>query len=116
MPWTFGAFAVAALSMIGVPPVCGFVSKWYLVNGAMEARRTVLWAALLASTLLNAMYFVPIVLKAFFGKPHPEVALERCGEAPTTMVAVLCFTALVSVFLGLYPKAVTQFLDVFTRG
>ena len=116
MPWTFGAFAVAALSMIGVPPVCGFVSKWYLVNGAMEARRTVLWAALLASTLLNALYFAPIVLKAFFGKPHPEVALERCGEAPTAMVAALCFTALVSVFLGLYPEAVTQLLNVFTMG
>jgi multicomponent Na+:H+ antiporter subunit D len=116
MPWTFGAFAVAALSMIGVPPVCGFVSKWYLVNGAMDNGRTVLWAALLASTLLNALYFAPIVLKAFFGQPHPDVALEPYGEAPASMVAALCFTALVSVFLGLYPAAVTQFFEVFARG
>jgi multicomponent Na+:H+ antiporter subunit D len=116
MPWTFGAFALASLSMIGVPPVCGFVSKWYLVSGAVESNHLVLWAALLASTLLNAMYFAPIVLRAFFGKPHPEVALEQHGEAPASMVAALCFTALVSVLLGLFPEAFSRFLDVFARG
>jgi len=116
MPWTFGAFAVASLSMIGVPPVCGFVSKWYLVNGAMDVGRTVLWVALLVSTLLNALYFAPIVLKAYFGKPHPDAALEQYGEAPAPMVAALCFTALVSVFLGLYPAVISKFLDIFTGG
>jgi len=115
MPWTFGAFAVASLSMIGVPPVCGFVSKWYLVGGAMQSHHMVLWLALLASTLLNAMYFAPIVLRAFFGKPHPEVALEQSGEAPAAMVIALCFTALVTVFLGLYPGVIINFLDVFSR-
>jgi multicomponent Na+:H+ antiporter subunit D len=116
MPWTFGAFAVASLSMIGVPPVCGFVSKWYLVNGAMDGGRTVLWMALLVSTLLNVIYFAPIVLKAYFGKPHPDAVLEQCGEAPASMVAALCFTALVSVFLGLYPVVISKFLDIFTGG
>ena len=116
MPWTFGAFAVASLSMIGVPPVCGFVSKWYLVGGAVQTHRTALWLALLASTLLNAMYFAPIVLKAYFGRPHPEVALEQYGEAPAPMLVALCFTGAVSVFLGLYPEVLTKFLDIFTRG
>jgi len=71
MPWTFGAFAVASLSMIGVPPVCGFVSKWYMVNGALTADHYILMAALLASTILNAAYFAPIVYKAFFEEPVP---------------------------------------------
>jgi multicomponent Na+:H+ antiporter subunit D len=82
----------------------------------MDTGRTVLWGALLVSTLLNAVYFAPIVLRAFFGKPHPAVALEQYGEAPVPMVAALCFTALVSVLLGLYPEAITQFFDVLARG
>lgn len=115
MPWTFGAFAIASLSMIGVPPVCGFVTKWYLINGAVNAGYMVLLAALLLSTLLNAMYFTPIVLRGFFGKSHPDVAVEHCSEAPITMVAALCFTAVVSVLLGLFPGVVTNYINVFTH-
>lgn len=115
MPWTFGAFGVAALSMIGVPPVCGFVSKWYLVNGAVDGGHMVLLVALLASTLLNAAYFTPIVFKGFFGKPHPDIVLEDYHEAPKTMVVALCFTAVVSVFLGLYPQTFLNFIHIFTK-
>jgi multicomponent Na+:H+ antiporter subunit D len=115
MPWTFGAFAIASLSMIGVPPVCGFVTKWYLINGAVNAGYMVLLAALLLSTLLNAMYFTPIVLRGFFGKAHPDVALEHCSEAPIAMVGALCFTAVVSVLLGLFPGIVTNYINVFTH-
>ena len=113
MPFTFGAFSLAALSMIGVPPVCGFVSKWYLVNGAVDTGHMILLAALLTSTLLNAMYFTPIVIKGFFGRPHPEVAIESIREAPTCMVVALCFTATVSVLLGLYPQVFMQFFSAF---
>ena len=115
MPWTFGAFAIASLSMIGVPPVCGFVTKWYLINGAVNGGYMVLLAALLASTLLNAMYFTPIVLRGFFGKSHPDVALEQCREAPLAMVAALCFTAVMSVLLGLFPDVVMNFIGLFTH-
>lgn len=115
MPFTFGAFAVASLSMIGVPPVCGFVSKWYIVNGAVDMGRMVLLCALLVSTVLNAMYFTPVVLKAFFGRPHPEVNIEKYREAPVTMVAALCFTATVSVLLGFYPETFMNFFNVFAK-
>ena len=115
MPFTFGAFGIASLSMIGVPPVCGFVSKWYIVNGAVDMNRMVLLCALLLSTVLNAMYFTPVVYKAFFGRPHPEVNLEKYREAPMTMVAALCFTALVSVLLGLYPQTFMSFFNVFAK-
>jgi len=115
MPFTFGAFAVASLSMIGVPPVCGFVSKWYIVNGAVDMGRMVLLGALLVSTVLNAMYFTPVVFKAFFGQPHPDVNLNKYGEAPVVMVAALCFTAAASVLLGLYPEVFMRFFNVFSR-
>lgn len=113
MPWTYGAFAIASLSMIGVPPVCGFVSKWYMVNGAVEIHRMILLCALLASTMLNAAYFAPISFTAFFGKPSPEGNLDEVKEAPATMVVPLCITAAISVFIGLFPQTFMQFIDVF---
>ena len=112
MPWTFGAFSIAALSMIGVPPVCGFVSKWYLVNGALDAGQIILLVALLASTALNAGYFVPIIIRAFFLKPAPEANIGQYSEASKTMVIPLFITALISVFLGLFPETFLGFIKV----
>ncbi|MFP4083959.1 MAG: proton-conducting transporter membrane subunit, partial [Desulfonatronovibrio sp.] len=112
MPWTFGAFSVAALSMIGVPPVAGFVSKWYLVNGALSAGQIPLMIALLISTLLNTYYFGQIIYKGYFGEPAPGVNLEDYREAPLCMVVPLCVTAGISVFLGLYPQVFQEFIKV----
>lgn len=111
MPWTFGAFGLASLSMIGMPPVCGFVSKWYLVNGTLQAGQIVLLVALLASTALNAGYFVPIFYRAFF--KAPVISIDGYKEAPLTMVVPLCFTALMSVVLGFYPQLFQNFIRVF---
>jgi multicomponent Na+:H+ antiporter subunit D len=112
MPWTFGAFALASLTMIGVPPVSGFVSKWYMMRGAVEIGHLVLLGALLASAILNAAYFAPVVYRAFFGKPVEGVAVVG-KEASMVMVAPLCLTAVVSVLLGLYPEMFQQFITVF---
>ncbi|MEW6442046.1 MAG: monovalent cation/H+ antiporter subunit D family protein [bacterium] len=116
MPWTFGAFALASLSMIGMPPVCGFVSKWYLVNGTLQAGQIVLLGALMASTILNAAYFLPIVYKAFFEAPLPGAEHEAHGEAPMSMVVPLCLTALISVLIGIYTKPVFTVIESFVRG
>ena len=113
MPWTFGAFGLASLSMIGMPPVCGFVSKWYLVNGALDRGQTVLLAALLLSTILNAGYFVPIFYRAFFLAPAEGVDIESYREAPPSMVVPLVLTALVSLALGLYPGIFQSFIRTF---
>ncbi len=107
MPWTMAAFFVASLSMIGVPPVAGFVTKWYLAMGSVEAENPIILVVLLTSTMLNAAYFLPISYKAFFGKESPEDAdglhdRGRVRELPI-MTIPLVFTALVSVFIGLYP-------------
>jgi multicomponent Na+:H+ antiporter subunit D len=113
MPLTFGAFGLASLSMIGFPPVCGFVSKWYLVNGALQQEQMIILVALLLSTILNAGYFVPIFYRAFFLKPEPGSRVEECQEAPLSMVVPLTLTSLASLFLGFFPGAFHNFIKIF---
>lgn len=105
MPFTMGAFAIASLSMIGVPPVAGFVTKWYLLNGALEIGNLPIVIVLMASTILNAGYFVPITFQAFFTGDARKWRQEGIGEAPPTMVIPLVIAALISVGLGLFPDS-----------
>jgi multicomponent Na+:H+ antiporter subunit D len=112
MPFTFGAFAIASLSMIGVPPVAGFVSKWYLLNGAFDAGSVGIIVVLLVSTLLNAAYFAPVVYQAFFGKPASGEVGSSIKEAHPAMVIPLCVTAAISVLIGFYPEFFMQFTQV----
>ena len=97
MPWTLTAFAVGAISMIGLPPAAGFVSKWFMLSGALDAGHWLAVAVIVASTLLNAGYFLPIVYRAFFlkaaGGEHAH------GEAPWPMVLALVTTAALTVAL-----------------
>lgn len=106
MPVTMGAFALASLSMIGAPPVSGFVSKWYLALGAMDIGNMILLAVLLISSLLNAGYFVPITIKAFFGTPlATDTGTGSLERQPLIllMVVPLLITGLISVLIGIWP-------------
>jgi multicomponent Na+:H+ antiporter subunit D len=109
MPWTFGAFAVAALSMIGAPPVAGFISKWYLLLGALDAGSLLILGVLVTSTLLNAAYFVPVVYHGFFGRPASADRAAGFSEAHPAMVVPLSLTAAISVALGVFPDFFLQF-------
>ncbi len=111
MPFTFTAFALASLSMIGAPPVAGFVTKWYLVNGAFDAGSVGIIIVLLASTILNAAYFAPVVYRAFFGKASEADAHHNFSEAHPAMVIPLTITAAVSVMIGLYPNFFLRFVQ-----
>jgi multicomponent Na+:H+ antiporter subunit D len=71
MPWASAAFTVAALGMIGAPPTAGFVTKWTLGIGALEAQSGWVVVVLLISSALNAAYFLPI-LHALWFQPTPE--------------------------------------------
>ncbi|MEO5882313.1 MAG: monovalent cation/H+ antiporter subunit D family protein [Caldimonas sp.] len=102
MPWTMGAFAVGALSMIGLPPAFGFISKWYMLSGAMASSQWLAVAVIVASTLLNAAYFLPIVYRAFFVRATDE-AESGHGEAPLAMVLALTATAAGTVLLFMMP-------------
>lgn len=78
-PLTMIAFTVAALGMIGVPPTVGFITKWHLGLGAIEAGQPwVIWI-LVASTLLNAAYFLPLIARAWLAEPDTEVAARAVG-------------------------------------
>lgn len=113
MPFTFGAFAVASLSMIGAPPVAGFVSKWYLLVGSLEAQQIGILLILIASTVLNVAYFAPVVFKGFFGKA-PEGAAVGIHEAPLSMLVPLLLAVGVSVIIGIYPNFMMQFVQMVT--
>ncbi len=114
MPFTFGAFAVASLSMIGAPPVAGFITKWYLLVGSMEAHQVGILLILIASTVLNVGYFAPVTYKAFFGK-RPEGEIETgIKEAPLSMLIPLLMAVTVSVIIGIYPNFMMQFVRMVT--
>jgi multicomponent Na+:H+ antiporter subunit D len=102
MPWTMGAFTVGALSMIGVPPTVGFVSKWFILQGAMQAEQFVAVAVVIVSTLLNAAYFLPIVHAAFFRAPADGNHADH-GEAPLPIVIALTITAMGTILLFFLP-------------
>ncbi|MDP2238849.1 MAG: proton-conducting transporter membrane subunit [Burkholderiales bacterium] len=105
MPWTMGAFAVGALSMIGLPPAAGFISKWYILQGAMGTEQWNAVFVIIASTLLNAGYFLPIIYRAFFVAPPADGHGHHAhGEAPWPMVAALTLTALGTVALFFFPE------------
>jgi multicomponent Na+:H+ antiporter subunit D len=100
MPWTMGAFTVGAMSLIGVPPAVGFVSKWFIFQGAAATGHYLVMAVLGASALLNAAYFLPIVYAAFFRPPQGAAH----GEAPLPMVLALLATATLTIGLFFYPQ------------
>ncbi|MDJ0653330.1 MAG: monovalent cation/H+ antiporter subunit D family protein [Xanthomonadales bacterium] len=109
MPWTMAAFTIGALSMIGVPPTAGFVSKWYILGGALEAQNYVAIFTLVASTALNAAYFLPIIYRAWVApeRPLPESSPYRNhGEAPWPMVVALTTTAALTLIFFIYNQPV----------
>ncbi len=69
MPWTMAAFTIGAFGMIGAPPIAGFISKWYLGLGALQADQSWVIIVLAGSSLLNAAYFLPILHRAWFKEP-----------------------------------------------
>jgi multicomponent Na+:H+ antiporter subunit D len=123
MPLTMTAFTIAAFGMIGVPPVAGFVSKWYLGLGGLGAGEPWVLLVLAASSLLNAAYFLPIVLVAWFRPPAersgtgdeaPAAARRRRLETRWMLLLPTLATALLALFAGLFAGAPFSPLDLAT--
>lgn len=106
MPITMGAFALASMGLVGIPPFNGFISKWFLGQGAVAAGQEVYLIVLLLSGLLNAGYLFPIVRRAFFVRSGKRA---KFAEAPVLFLVPLVMTALLSLFLGLVPDGVFHF-------
>ncbi|MCG8470230.1 MAG: monovalent cation/H+ antiporter subunit D family protein [Desulfobacterales bacterium] len=109
MPFTMLAFGLAALAVIGIPPTCGFFSKWYLITAGIDAGNWAFVGALLFSSLVNAVLFFRIFEIAYFepfAEGHGDHGSHHHGpvmaEAPLTMVAPLVIAALSLLVLGLY--------------
>ena len=104
MPVTMTAFFIGSLSIIGMPPCGGFLSKWNLVLGSLEAHQMPVLFVLLFSSLLNAAYFMPIVYNAFFCRSEESQFENGIREAPPFCVVPLSITAVISVILLFYPQ------------
>jgi len=111
MPLTFGAFAIGAMGVAGIPPICGFISKWFLAMGSLEAKEIVFLFVLLISALLDAAYFFPIIYNAFFKAPK-EAINPLLDEAPMRMLIPLVITAIISFILGIFPNAFFNFFAI----
>lgn len=106
MPLTSAAFTIGAFGMIGIPPTAGFISKWYIGWGAMEANAPWVLAVLLTSSALNAMYFLPIVHRLWFGKapatwPNEKIPFRRFETNPWLLWPAVV-TAAFSIGAGLF--------------
>ncbi len=112
MPWTIGAFAIATLGLVGVPPINGFFSKWFLGLGSLQAGWPLVLGLFLLSGLLNAAYLLPVVYRAFFR--HSD-EFTRFSEASPLMVVPLSVTALLTVVLGVFPDLWFHFFELVSE-
>jgi multicomponent Na+:H+ antiporter subunit D len=115
MPITMTAFFIGALSIIGMPPCGGFISKWYLVLGSLQAQQIPILVVLLFSSLLNAAYFMPFVYRAFFCKPEEAMFENTMKEAPSFCVVPLVVTAIISIILLFYPQPFVRLASMMVQ-
>ncbi|MDD9305181.1 MAG: monovalent cation/H+ antiporter subunit D family protein [Desulfobacter sp.] len=116
MPVTMTAFLLGSLSIIGLPPTGGFISKWYLVLGTLEGDQMIMLFVLLTSSLLNAAYFMPIFYKAFFCTPEEAMFERKIDEAPMICVVPLVITALISFVLFFVPQPFLNLASMAVKG
>ena len=109
MPITMAAFTMCSIGLVGLPPFNGFISKWFLGQGALEADVWIYLGLLLLSGLLNAAYFFPIIKRAYFIKSDKHV---KFAEASPFMVIPLVITAALALFLGLFPNGIFHLYDL----
>jgi multicomponent Na+:H+ antiporter subunit D len=107
------AFSVGALSMVGIPPLAGFMSKWYLGWGALEANQLPFLLVLLVSSLLNGFYYLPIVIGGFF-KPA-AVAIKEEKIPLGAQISLLVLIA-ATFFFGLFSNIPVNFLTPTVQG
>lgn len=107
MPWTFGFFTVFALALTGIPPFCGFFSKWYISTAALRtagALEIIGVVALLISALLTAVYMLSPVVRAFFPRENAEIDLDGVKEAKPAMLVTMGICAVLCIVMGIFVK------------
>ena len=114
MPWTMGAFFLASLSIVGLPPMGGMWSKWYLALGAIDAGYVVLVGVLMVSTLLNIAYLIPVPIRAFVGKADAGGEIQ-IREAPIACLLAMGVTVTGCVALFFDPAWIVQLARQFVE-
>ncbi len=109
MPWTMTAFTIGSVGLAGIPPVDGYLSKWFLAAGAVQSHVNIALLILILSGLLNAGYFFPIIHRAFFRVGN---GLENYKEASLLMVVPLFITAILSILFGIFPDLFLSFFEL----
>ena len=114
MNQSFIAFFIASVSLVGIPPTNGFVSKWFLGLGAMEASQVPYIIILLFSAFLTAAYLFPVSIAAFFRRSDEDQDnhVTKSLDPPKMMLVPILLLSVVIVFLGLFPNAVIEFINV----
>ncbi|WP_022851893.1 monovalent cation/H+ antiporter subunit D family protein [Limisalsivibrio acetivorans] len=115
MPISMAIFTIGALSLIGIPPMAGFISKFYLMKGAVEADMLPIAFVYAGSSFLNACYFLPIIYIAYF-KPLSEDLKPGYKEAPVMMLVSMMITSFMVFVLFFFPKILTSFADIVAAG
>lgn len=105
MPLTMAAFTIGALSMIGVPPTAGFISKWFMFGGAFDSGNYVAVTTIIISTALNALYFLPVLYLAWLA-PAPEGVDMDHGEAPIAILIAISLTMALTVLFFFFNQPV----------
>jgi len=116
MPITSAVFILGGFSIIGIPPTCGFFSKWYLLRGGIETGQWVYVAALLFSSLINAIIFFRLIERAYFGdfSGHGHHELPDRDEAPVSMLVPMLVTAASLLLIGLYTNEIVSGIVLWT--
>ena len=118
MPITMAAFFIGSLSIIGLPPMGGMWSKWFLVLGTVEAELYIPLAVLLISSLLNIAYLLPVSIRAFYITESEKDKLESSTvikEAPWPCLVAISITSLGCIALFIFPEPLYQLVElIFT--
>lgn len=113
MPISLGIFVVSAFSMIGIPLFAGFNSKWNFALAIIDSNRLIIVAFLLASSLLNAFYYLPIVINAFFGDENLKDKVFKSKERPISSLLPILILSFAVIYFGIASKSV---INLITTG
>jgi len=104
MPITMMAFTIAAFGMCSIPPVAGFVSKWYFCLGAIQGDMVAFLLVAITASILDLVYFFPIVRTAFFDRLAEATGKETGRPLYLFMIIPLAITGIFSIIFCLFPN------------